>query len=277
MSTNWSLHLLEFARSRPQPWVNLISGMAGAGTVELPFSFCLAVSGERKVLIDTGFMETEASFSRKFGAHEWVSPVRLLDELGISPEEITDIVLTHCHFDHAGSVAEFPNAMIHVQRSELLSWYEAFALPKRFSHLTMIVDPDNMRAMLEASFDHRINAIDGDRDDVLPGIHVRLASGHTIGHQFVIVETIAGRRVVSGDCVYNKCQLTGHGDSGVFVPLNNAVGSVWEQLRSLDKLNEEMSADLGNLVILHDPERWRGQVVETEVDGFRIVRIAGSS
>ena len=52
-----------------------------------------------------------------------------------------------------GSVAEFPNAMIHIQKSELLSWYEAFALPKRFRHLTTIIDPDNIRAALEASFE----------------------------------------------------------------------------------------------------------------------------
>ena len=119
----------------------------------------------------------------------WVSPVRLLGEFGVAATEVTDIVLTHCHFDHMGSVAEFPNAMIHIQKSELLSWYEAFALPKRFRHLTTIIDPDNIRAALEASFEFRINMVDGDRDNVLPGIHVRLASGHTIGQQFVIVET----------------------------------------------------------------------------------------
>ena len=37
----------------------------------------------------------------------------------LAPEAITDIVLTHCHFDHMGSIAEFPNAHIHIQKSEL--------------------------------------------------------------------------------------------------------------------------------------------------------------
>jgi glyoxylase-like metal-dependent hydrolase (beta-lactamase superfamily II) len=271
----WSLHVLEYARSHQQPWVDLVSGMARDGAVDLPFSFCLARAEGRVVLVDTGFMqEGTSSFSRKFGVPNWVSPVRMLREAGVAAAEVTDIVLTHCHFDHMGSVAEFPNAMIHIQKSELLSWYEAFALPKRFRHLTTIVDPDNIRAALEASFEFRIDMIDGDRDDVLPGIHVRLASGHTIGQQFVVVETAAGRRVISGDCLYNKCQLTGHGDSGIYVPLNNAVGSVWEQLKSLDKLNDEIGGDLRNLVILHDPDRWQGLPVEKEVEGFRIVRVA---
>ena len=116
--------------------------------------------------------------------------------------------------------------------------------------------------------------IDGDRDDVLPGIHVRLASGHTIGQQFVVIDSAAGSKVVSGDCLYNKCQLTGHGDDGVYVPLNNAVGSVWEQLKSLDKLNDATGGDLANLVIMHDHERWHRWEVETEVDGFAVVRVA---
>jgi glyoxylase-like metal-dependent hydrolase (beta-lactamase superfamily II) len=268
----WDLHVIEYARSHQQPWVDLISGMAHDGAVDLPFSFCLARSGERIVLIDTGFMQDDSSFSRRFGVPTWISPVRMLSEMGIAALDVTDIVLTHCHFDHMGSVAEFPNATIHIQKSELLSWYEAFALPKRFRHLTMIIDPDNMRAALEASFEFRINMIDGDRDDVLPGIHVRIASGHTIGQQFVIVETGAGRRVISGDCIYNKCQLLGHGGDGIYVPLNKAVGSVWEQLKSLDKLNNEIGGELSNLVILHDPDRWQGRPLEKEVDGFAIVR-----
>ena len=88
------------------------------------------------------------------------------------------------------------------------------------------------------------------------------------------METAAGRRVISGDCLYNKCQLTGHGEDGIYVPLNNAVGSVWEQLKSLDKLHGAIGGDLTNLVILHDPERWQGLPVEKELKGFRIVRVA---
>lgn len=269
----WTLHVIEHARSHQQPWVDLVSGMTNDGAVDLPFSFCLARSGDRVVLIDCGFMQDDHSFSQRFGIPNWVSPLRMLRAAGVEAADVTDIVLTHCHFDHMGAVAEFPNATLHIQKSELLSWYEAFALPRRYRHLTRIIDPDTMRAALEASFEFRIDMIDGDKDDVLPGLHCRIASGHTIGQQFVLVDTAAGRRVISGDCLYNKCQLLGHGEDGIFVPLNNAVGSVWEQLKSLDKLNDAIGGDLSNLVILHDHERWQGREVEQEIDGFRIVRI----
>ena len=67
----------------------------------------------------------------------------MLSEMNLAPEEISDIFITHAHFDHMGSIAEFPKAHIYIQKSEMLSWYERFALPKRFSFLTAIVDPDN--------------------------------------------------------------------------------------------------------------------------------------
>ncbi|MGN6101098.1 MAG: N-acyl homoserine lactonase family protein [Devosia sp.] len=272
----WDVYVLEYARSKDQPWVDLISGMYNDGVVDLPFSFILARQGERRVLIDCGFMQDEHSsgFSRKFGIPTWISPVRLLGEMGVAADSVTDLIVTHAHFDHMGSIAQFPNAHVYIQKSELLSWYEAIALPRRYSHLTAIIDPDNLRTALEASIQHRVTLIDGDKDNVLPGLHVRLGSGHTLGQQFVLVETAAGRRVISGDCVYSRHQLTGRNNDGVYIPLNNAVGSVWEQIKTIDKMNDELGGDLSRLIVLHDVERWKGLPVVKEVEGFRIVRVA---
>jgi len=212
-------------------------------------------------------------FSRKFGIPTWISPLRLLAEMGLKADDITDIVVTHAHFDHMGSIAEFPNAHIYIQKSELLSWYEMIALPKRFGHLTAIIDPDNLRTALDASIQHRVTLVDGDKDNTLPGVHARLGSGHTIGQQFVVIETENGRRVISGDCVYSRRQFTGHNNDGVYAPLNNAVGSVWEQLKTIDKMNEELGGELDRLVVLHDIERWKGQSIVKEIEGLRIVKI----
>ena len=198
----------------------------------------------------------------------------MLGEFGIAPGTITDVILTHAHFDHMGAVAEFAKAQLYIQKSELLSWYEAMALPRQFGYLTTIVDPDNLRSAFDASVEHRLTLVDGDRDNLFPGLHLRLGSGHTIGQQFVIIETARGRLVVSGDCVYSSRQLTGHNHDGVYAPLNNAVGSVWEQLKTIDRINTEIGGDLGRLIILHDVERWAGLPVIKQVEGFRIVKVA---
>ena len=271
----WEVFVLEYANSH-EPWVGLVSGMYDAGMVDLPFSFVLARRGEQNVLVDCGFMRqgNEAEFPLKFGVSRWISPLRMLAELGVTPEAVSDIVVTHAHFDHLGSIGEFPKARIHIQKRELLSCYEAMALPKRFAHLSKIVDPANIRMALEASIEHRVNLVDGDRDNLLPGIHVRLGPGHTPGHQFVIVETAIGRRVISGDCLYSTRQLIGHAGDGVYAPLNNATGCGWDQLRTLDRVNEEIGGDLANLIVMHDVDRWTDLPLVAEVEGFRIVRAA---
>lgn len=118
----WQIYVIEYARLKDHPWVDFINGMYHEGTVNLPFSFILAQRGERNVLIDTGFMQDDrkSTFPLKFGVPMWISPVRMLREMKLGPEAITDIVITHAHFDHMGSIAEFPNARIYIQKSELL-------------------------------------------------------------------------------------------------------------------------------------------------------------
>ena len=184
---------------------------------------------------------------------------------------MTDIVLSHAHFDHMGSIDKFPNAQIYIQKREWLSWMEAMALPPQFGFLTLAINPDDLHAGLNASVEHRLTLIDGDLDDVVPGIHVRTGEGHTLGQQFIIIESARGRLVVSGDCVYSSTNLKGHSHDGVYVPLAFGVGSIWEQLKSMDRINKEIAGDLSRLIILHDNDRWAHLPIKMEVDGFLIL------
>lgn len=271
---HWEVFILEYARAKGQAVVDLINGAHDAGVMDTPFAFVLARSGDRNVLVDTGFMREGigAEMSERFGVPDWISPLKLLAELGIGPEDVTDIVLSHAHFDHMGSIHKFPQARLYIQRSELLSWHEAMALPRQFGYLTAIINPDDLRAMFDASVDHRVTLLEGDRENLLPGLHARLGPGHTVGQQFVVLETARGPVVVSGDCVYGKRNLTGHNHDGIYVPLNNAVGSVWDQLKTMDRINDAISGDLSRLIILHDVERWKDLPIQAEVEGFKIVR-----
>ncbi|MCB8881378.1 hypothetical protein ACELLULO517_14105 [Acidisoma cellulosilytica] len=73
---------------------------------------------------------------------------------------------------------------------------------------------------------------------------------------------------------WRSAGLTGHGNNGVYVPLNNATGSVWEQLKTIDKINNELACDLSRLIILHDVNRWEGLPIVKDVEGFLIVQAA---
>ena len=108
----WQVYVMEFARSKEQPWVDLISGMYREGVVDLPFSFVLAQRGDHNVLVDTGFMQDDhaSGFARKFRIPTWISPLRMLAEVGLSGDDISDVFITHAHFDHMGSIAKFQEA-----------------------------------------------------------------------------------------------------------------------------------------------------------------------
>jgi glyoxylase-like metal-dependent hydrolase (beta-lactamase superfamily II) len=146
------------------------------------------------------------------------------------------------------------------------------ALPPQYGFLTAIINPDNMRSAFDAAVEHRLMLVDGDKDNILPGMHVRLGEGHTLGQQFVIVETARGRLVASGDCVYSRLNLTGHKHDGVYAPLNNGIGSIWKQLETMDRINEEIAGDLSKLIMMHDNDRWAHLPLVKEVEGFRIVK-----
>jgi glyoxylase-like metal-dependent hydrolase (beta-lactamase superfamily II) len=270
----WEVFVLEYARGRAQPVVDLINGAHDQGVMDTPFAFVMARSGDRIVLVDTGFMREGigAEMAERFNVPDWVSPLRLLQEMGVEAGDVTDIVLSHAHFDHMGSIHKFPNARLYIQKSELLSWHEAIALPPRFGYLTAIINPDDLRAMFDASVQHRVTLLDGDRENLLPGLHARFGPGHTVGQQFVTLDTARGPVVISGDCVYSATNIVGHRHDGVFVPLNNAVGSVWDQLKTIDRIYDAIGGDLSRLVILHDVERWSHFAVVAEVEGFRIAR-----
>jgi len=274
MAALWDVYVLEYARAKDQPVASLVNGTHDEGVMDTPFSFVYATNGERKVLIDTGFMREGLgeAMSIRFNVPSWISPLRLLAELGVGPDDITDIVLSHAHFDHMGSIHKFPRARLYIQKTELLSWHEAMALPPQFGFLTDIINPDDLRAMFDASVEHRVTLLDGDRDNLLPGLHARFGPGHTLGQQFVALDTARGRIVVSGDCVYSARNIHGHNHDGVYVPLNNGVGSIWDQLKTMDRINTEIEGDLSRLIILHDADRWSKMALVTEIEGFKIVK-----
>lgn len=197
----------------------------------------------------------------------------MLQELGVAADDVTDIVLSRAHFDHMGGIGAFPRARIHLQKRESLSTMELLALPRQFGALTEIINPDEVRTAFDAAIEHRLNLVDGDRDNLFDGLHLRFGPGHTMGQQFVAPETTRGGMVVAGDCIYSKRNICGHGDSGVYAPLANAIGSIWDQLVAMDRTNDAIGGDLRRLIILHDSDRWPHLTPVADVDGFGIFQV----
>ncbi len=134
--------------------------------------------GPQKILVDTGV------------GSEGV--IRALAGIGLKPEDIDIVILTHLHFDHADNVSLFPQARFILQKKE---WkYAQSPLPIQ-RHL---YNPQTIYQL-----QHLDLVLVGDQYVVADGIEVILVPGHTKGQQAVVVETAQGKYVLAGDLLYS--------------------------------------------------------------------------
>ncbi len=80
-----------------------------------PISFFLFLIEEeqRKILVDAGCNELNGFYLSRF-----IKPVELLNKYGVKAEEITDLIITHAHYDHIALASEFKNAAVYIQQDE---------------------------------------------------------------------------------------------------------------------------------------------------------------
>jgi N-acyl homoserine lactone hydrolase len=129
------------------------------------------------VLVDTGMIDTTPAIEDD--GEEW-HPNPLTDEL---VSRVAVVVNTHLHFDHCGGNRLFPGIPIHVQRREL-----ADARTK---------DDYTVREWVDFPGATYVEH-DGEAE-ILPGVRLLPAPGHTAGHQIVVVEAEEGPVVLGGD------------------------------------------------------------------------------
>ncbi len=162
---------------------------------------CLLVdTGLQKVLIDTG-MGTKQD--EKFFSHYYPNGDATLEtslnQLGYSREDITDVILTHLHFDHCGGavsyntggslVPTFPKAVYHVSRAQ---WNLATS-PNRREKASFL--PENFLPLAEFGV---LNLIESE-GELLPGIDIRIFDGHTAGQVIPIIDTGKKKIAYCGD------------------------------------------------------------------------------
>jgi len=218
---------------------------------------------QRKILVDCGI---GTAFNLKYGEKlgpkfaeiyavnsEKDSLVKSLKANGLDPKDITHVVLTHLHFDHCGGgvsedngklVPTFPRAKYFVQKANLENARKP-NLREKASYFSANFEP-----LVEAGV---LELVEGDKENLLPGISVHVSNGHTRGHQMV--------QVSDGKTTLLYC--------GDLVPTASHVRLPWVMGYDLNPLllMEEKSRFLGPaadkgwyLFFEHDPYRAFGQV-----------------
>ncbi|HZD26108.1 MAG TPA: N-acyl homoserine lactonase family protein [Alphaproteobacteria bacterium] len=147
---------------------------------------------ERTIVVDTGFERTEAE---KRGRTIIRLPREGLEMIGIDSTRVKDVVVTHMHYDHAGTLDDFPAATFHLQEAEM-----RYATGKHMCQAPLghSYSADHVCTMVRRLFEGRVAFHDGARE-IAPGISVHLIGGHTMGVQCVRVCTRRGWVVLASD------------------------------------------------------------------------------
>ncbi len=149
----------------------------------------------RTILLDTGFDRAEAE---KRGRHIDHEPKDVLNLLDIDPQTISDVIISHLHYDHAGTLDHYPGAKFHLQDAEM-----SYATGRCMCDevLNRPFSADHVCGMVKRVYSGRVMFHDGD-GAVAPGLTVHAVPGHSKGLQCVRVKTETGWVVLASDATH---------------------------------------------------------------------------
>ena len=194
----------------------------------------------RSILVDTGFSHRAAG-ERNLAID--FNPAEGLARIGLPPEAIEDIVITHLHFDHAGNIDRFPNARFHIQDAEA-----AFATGRcmcdRF--LRRPFDVEDVVSLVRNLYAGRVSFHDGDAAP-FPGVTLHRLPGHSMGMQAVRVQTPRGPVLLASDVSHFYANFLRRAPFALTV---DAVAT----LKSYTRLMELTGGEVERIIPGHDPK-----------------------
>jgi glyoxylase-like metal-dependent hydrolase (beta-lactamase superfamily II) len=227
--------------------------------IGLNCNLALLRDGESVVLVEAGYGDKFSEKERAIFAMTERTPVDALREAGIEPEEITHVILSHLHFDHAGALSRwadpnkgneggfvptFPNATIVSQRQE---WEDANANRSTMtkSYLKSHLDPVADSVLLA----------DGEGEP-LPGIKVECMPGHTWGQQAVLWSDTDREYVFPGDVCPTAAHVHPSANMGFDV-------EPWTNMNRKAELLAACARSGRSILLAHEPGNPLVDVVES--------------
>jgi len=221
---------------------NLVAGAGKDVKLDLPVMvWVLKGSDGRIVLVDSGF-HTER-FVTRWRVRDFVTPAAAVARIGIRPDQVTDIILSHIHWDHADGADLFPNATVWIQRDEY-AYYTGEAWQEKRGGGG--ADAEVMTKLVARNLAGRLRFVEGDAQEILPGITCYTGGRHTYASQYVVAATAKGPVVLASDNVYLYLNLASH------APIAQTLDAA-SNLRAQDRMRA-LSEKSQIIVPGHDPE-----------------------
>jgi glyoxylase-like metal-dependent hydrolase (beta-lactamase superfamily II) len=235
----YEIHAVHYAHHDRPASDNYIGGDAHDVLQPLDYYVWTITGGGRTYIVDTGF---DAAMGKK-RQRTLVRPVASgLKAIGIAPEMVEDIIVSHLHYDHTGNYDLFPRAKYHLQDIEM-----AYATGRCMCHalLKMPFEEDDIIAMVRKLYAGRVAFHDG-ADEIAPGITVHKIGGHSKGLQCVRVKTRRGYVVIASDTAH----LYNHVEQRRVFPTTYNLAEVLEGYDQLRKL----ATSSAHIIPGHDPQ-----------------------
>lgn len=194
--------------------------------------------GDETILVDAGYDQIEAASRDR---PILLDPREALKPLGLNAEDVTQLIITHLHYDHAGGLHLFPNATIHLQAAEM-----AYATGPCMCHgtLQMPFTADHICEAVQRVYSGRCIFHEGD-GAVADGVTVHCIGGHSRGLQAVRVRTDAGWLCLASDATHFYENVFEKKPFPIVVDLE-------DMLRGFDRLHQ-LASDPKLIIPGHDP------------------------
>ena len=194
---------------------NLVMG-APREKIDIAMVVWLIRGGGRNILFDSGYHRD--TFLKEFPSTDYIRPDEAVKLAGIQPGAVTDIVISHAHWDHLGGIDLFPKATIWIQKEEF-RYYTGEAWQPGGDHGG--IDPEDVRQLVKLNTEGRVRLIGGDDVQLFPGIRAYTGGRHTYASEYLRVEGHPSF-VLASDNVYLYRNLLEHKASATFTDADHA-------------------------------------------------------
>ncbi len=236
---NYEIYAIKYATLKQFPLSGLVEGESRNTRLDIGMYIFLIKGGGKNILFDCGFYRPQ--FLRQWKPADYEIPSAAVERMGLKAADISDVIISHIHWDHADGFDLFPNAKIWIQKEEV-EYYagEAFNGKKRSA-----ADPDDIVGIVRMNTEGRVGLVPGDAQEFLPGITAYIGGKHTYQSQFITVKTAAGNVVLASDNVYMYMNLEKH------KPIAQSLDKE-SNLRAQDRM-KDLAANPKLIVPGHDP------------------------
>jgi len=191
---HYEIYAVRYASVPGYPVAGMVKGADPARKFDIAMYVWLIKGNGRNILLDSGFYREK--FFRDQKIQGFLKPSEAVALLGVKPEEITDVIISHMHWDHADGLDLFPRAKIWIQKDEY-AYYTGDAWQQKGMHGG--IDPEDVLALVKANTEGRVNLVNGDAQEVMPGITCYIGGKHTYQSQYVSVTGEKGTAVLASD------------------------------------------------------------------------------